>query len=323
MPKKLRIYLISISLIVLSSSTIVFAHLNTLIDGVYYSTDTSGNFDIYYQDADSAPYQLTTDSKHNQDFDISPDGEEIVYMRYLDEIAIMNIDAGEISSRPLQQGYHVVNPQFSPDGEEVVFAKGTTTSADIYIIHKDSGPADSPSPVTLNDCSGDVHPNWSPRGDMIVFGGTLPGVCSYHWEDQYLTIINKDGSNRRVIYDAEFYPDGVPLLGSHSFFWKEGDDGEQRIIFGQGQENPICCHQKLLMATFTLNSDPLSNEPIFASVTTVVESFPPDKVPYVGHWDKLGNIWFVTTDSTHKSGICAIDVDNIHKHVRRSLLGHS
>ncbi len=300
----------AILLIILSTSS-ALAHQSLPNGRLYYTTNISGNYDIYYQDGDAQPVQLTTDSRHNHEFNISPEGDYIVYDSYPGEMTIMNLEEGESSSRPVQQGSYIVNGKFSPDGHDIVFVKGTTTTADIYIIPKTANPTDIATPVTLNDCSGDIHPNWSPDGEMVVFGGTLPGVCSYYWQDLYLTIINRDGSNRRTIYDAQ----GDPILANHSFIWKNGDNGENKIIFGVGQNNPACCHQKLIMVTFTLPDDPLSTEPVLATTRTIFESFPPNRGFSTGDWDDQGNIWFTWTNAEYLSKICTISEDGIQNPV--------
>lgn len=296
--------LLIIIVFLLWSASSVYANQNLPFGRIFYSK-LAGNLNIFYQDGDLPPIQLTSHSSNEIAFDLSPDGSEIVYGRNPYEIRIMDAEVGDSASRAIQTGSYVVHPRFSPDGQDVVFHKGSATTAEIYIIPKAATPNDQPFRVT-SDCGAEENPNWSPDGSMLVFADTHDGVCSYRSWDLYMTIINRDGTNRRMLLDEAT---GQPFLsaGNYSHIWKVDESGMHRILFFQGKWPSPCCQDSLKIAEFSLPNDPISTEPIYATLKTVFVSYPPNRGVYLGDWDDEGRIWFTWINAGNVSRICVID----------------
>ena len=302
MNSRLRKITISIIILILVGISTAFITQNLPYGRVYYSKQ-AGNWDIYYQDGNEEPVQLTHHSSQEVFFDLSPDGQEIVYGRNGIGIMIMDSEKGDTTSRAIQTDTYVAQPRFSPDGQDIAFRKGSSVSGDIYIISKTATPNDQPFRLT-SDCGAEDNPNWSPDGTMLVYADSLEGDCS-HSAWQYLTIINRDGSNRRLILDQETE---LPIQsgGNNSHIWKY-ESGMHRILILQQKWPSPCCHHSFKIANFSLPADPLSSDPIYASVDTIFVSEPPSLGIFLGDWDNEGKIWFTWLGSGLTSRICVIE----------------
>jgi len=143
------------------------------------------------------PTPTPTPTQDNSDFttgdlfpDWSPDGNQIVFSTFMEEIpqiGIMNIDG---SNR-----YHVtsdsggVNPDWAPDGSKILYSSvvsvGGIMNFDLFVINTDGS-----NKVRLtNDLQDEIDARWSPNGNEIIFS-----VGDDVNEEIY--VINSDGSNR-------------------------------------------------------------------------------------------------------------------------------
>ncbi len=107
---------------------------------IAFSSNRSGNFDIYIMDADGQQVRrLTTDPRNEGDPVWSPDGSQIVYTTTrgsTTQIALMPADGGE--SRTLTttpEANH--SPTVSPDGRSVAFVSFRDGNQEIYAMNLD------------------------------------------------------------------------------------------------------------------------------------------------------------------------------------------
>lgn len=103
---------------------------------------------------------------------------------------------------------HNYYPAFAPGGKKVVFASNRNGTFDLYLLTLESGEL-----VQLTNRIGNVlSPSFSPDGQKIVFANrTAEGPAS-------IWIINKDGSNPKLLYPAPnnvvavaWSPDGLTI----------------------------------------------------------------------------------------------------------------
>lgn len=132
-----------------------------------------------------------------------------------DEVWTMAADGSgvfRVTRTPLP-GY-AIEPSFSPDGQWIVFERGTTPPDDTQqgSIYKIRADGTSLTQLTNGPVSGrdDHQPNWSPRGDRILFQRRTPG--SNNWDIYTMTanggdIVQVTNSTANDT-DASFSSDG-------------------------------------------------------------------------------------------------------------------
>ena len=120
---------------------------------------------------DGKQYQLTNNGRSVYPV-LSPDKTKVVYS-YNEELIIINTDGTNPIN--LGKGYH---PSFSPDGMYIVYHIATDdgymiTSSDLYITD-----IEGKQKVQLTDTPDQMEefPDWSPKGNAIVFNDLYSGV---------------------------------------------------------------------------------------------------------------------------------------------------
>jgi TolB protein len=195
---------------------------------------------------------------------ISPDGKRIAYYRMKDEgIYVANIDGGNpqrivvnetccvqwshdmkhliyvqgklsigdthikiINPEPgsipadLDVGPKPFNPAWSPDGAKIAFASCKSNSTDCGIFVYDIKSQVS----TMITTDGGGNPQWSPRGDKIVYqaGGTPKNIF----------VVNPDGSGAKQLSSGKSN-DIQPTWSSDGnyVFWRSDQNGKGWAIF--------------------------------------------------------------------------------------------
>jgi len=109
---------------------------------------------------------------------ISPDGEQIIYVRQFADIMtdrrysnlwIINSDGSD--HRPLTTGrFTESSPRWSPDGSQIIYISDRDGSAQIYRRWMDTG--QTAKLTNLRNSPG--GPNWSPDGKLISFTALVP-----------------------------------------------------------------------------------------------------------------------------------------------------
>jgi serine/threonine protein kinase/Tol biopolymer transport system component len=132
-----------------------------------YSSDRSGNFDIWVQQVGSGePLQLTTHAAHDWQPAWSPDGKQIAFRseRDGDGIYVVPFPAGR-EKKITSFGYR---PQWSPDGSQILFQsstlKGTAQPVKAYVVGLDGSP---PREMLTSLRLGAV--SWHPDGKRFTY----------------------------------------------------------------------------------------------------------------------------------------------------------
>lgn len=110
---------------------------------ILFSSDRSGNFDLFSMALDGSDIQQLTDTPWNETGpDWSPDGSEVVYSSDetgAPQLYIMNVQDG-VSTRLTTSNSRDVHASWSPNGEWITFASyrhGNKDKGDIYLIRPD------------------------------------------------------------------------------------------------------------------------------------------------------------------------------------------
>jgi len=166
-------------------------------DKIVYTSNASGNWDIWVMEADGANQKpLTVNAQNNLDPSISPDGRYIVFgSNRAGSFNIWRMDIDGVNQKQLTNGGSEWWPSVSPDGRWVVY---TSISSGKWTLWK--VPAEGGDAVRLTDeFSG--WPSVSPDGKLIA--------CSY-WGGQgafqpKLATIPFDGGPPVKIFDIPNY----------------------------------------------------------------------------------------------------------------------
>jgi TolB protein len=117
------------------------------------------------------------------------------------------------------------NPDFSPNGSQLAFERryGDGRPDAIFTVKSSGGGAAKISSGCTGQCLGDAQPAWSPDGGQILFIRALGPVVHDDAAELDLMVMNRDGSDQRLIRrfgrivdglepgaegKAEFSPDG-------------------------------------------------------------------------------------------------------------------
>ena len=163
--------------------------------------------------------RLTTTSRRSERPDWSPDGKQIVFVRWQDDenpfanktdIYVMHADGNDVrrlTDTPGDDG----NPAWSPDGKQIAFTSEQNGFYDIYVMQADGSNVrrltHTPAP--------ELSPAWTPDGKHIAFQTTAND----------LVVMNTDGSGKRF----------VTSVGDGLFAWSP--DGKQIAFFSGRVEN--------------------------------------------------------------------------------------
>jgi Tol biopolymer transport system component len=132
---------------------------------VVYSSQASGNWDIWIMDADGRNQrQLTRDSDQNLFPSVAPDGKTIVFESYRgggSHVWLMNIDGGD--QRRLTNGSAEFTPQFTADGQFVVYQALGGGKWNLWRVPIEGG---EPQPVAENVLTA---PALSPDGKHLAY----------------------------------------------------------------------------------------------------------------------------------------------------------
>ena len=127
---------------------------------IAFSSNRSGNYDIYMMDIDGENLQQLTDHPaHEFESTFSPDGQRMAYVSKRDsnwDIYVMNLKT-KVSHRLTNHIGHDDNPAWSPDGRWIAFDSNREGTYDIYKVEPDGE-----NLQRLTHEGDNFNPAWSP-----------------------------------------------------------------------------------------------------------------------------------------------------------------
>ena len=205
-----------------------------------YSSDRSGNFEIYVKQftAGGREVQLTSDGAQNFEPAWSPDGKLIAYASKNRGIWIVPSMGGTAKQLTETGSY----PSWSPDGSQIAFqsagigddlgaiASGALLPSTIRVIPSQGGESKQITQVG-NPAGGHGSPAWSPDGKQIVFG------CYDPEKTDFWTVGIDDSAPKKIFrgYDPVYSPDGKYIY--FASFGKNLNFGISRIAMSETGES--------------------------------------------------------------------------------------
>jgi TolB protein len=159
---------------------------------IAFTSNRSGNYEIYVMNADGSNVRRLTDSAANDGqygLTWTRDTKQIVFSsdRWTKnnfQLFIMDSDGANVH---LLAKTACCYPSYSPDGKRIAYASRVNGEWEIF-----SADADGSNPVNLTKSKAkDLQPSWSPNGRYIAFTSQR----DHEWEEIY--VMNADGSGQR------------------------------------------------------------------------------------------------------------------------------
>lgn len=157
-------------------------------------------------------------------FDVSPDGEQIVFTSVEGDLFQLQIESGKVEqllASPQIETY----PVFSPDGSQIAFARTTPVEMTTHIFRLNIE-TKGLTQLTKGPEDASTLPRFSPDGKLIAFVRSHRyrpySMGGKTYDDWDLYVMNADGNNPkrltnekyRQISRAAYLPDGESLLFS-------------------------------------------------------------------------------------------------------------
>ncbi len=162
--------------------------------------------------------RLTTRSGYNAAPSLSPDGRAVVYASDATghlELYLVGLASGSAEMALTRDEGQNTQPAWSPDGQWIAYH--SRKRGGIWIVQSTGG-----VPQQVVEFGSD--PDWSPRGDELVFTSDAGGMAS----QSVLWVVRKDGTGRRQL--TRF---GKPAGGQRSPSWSH-DGRHIAFIVSQG-----------------------------------------------------------------------------------------
>lgn len=211
---------------VLLLMTSFWAYTAEDVPSISFSSNRSGNFDIYTIDINGENLRNITDSRANDaGATWSPDGRFFAYHAELNrntDIYVMDIDTKKSRRLTKDPGIDAL-AAWSPDGKWIAFCSDRSGSYEIYKMD-----VRGKNRQRLTRLPGrNTAPAWSPDGQWIVFGSFRRNKEGFR--EQFLYVMDSDGKDLRQLIKvaaggASWSPDGKQVLFSTTRDDAEGED---------------------------------------------------------------------------------------------------
>ncbi len=186
-----------------------------------YSSDESGNPEIYLTDIDGKSKKKITNYKLRDGYaSCSPDGKKIVFYAYYNghktwSIHTMNIDGSDRKRLTFIENVWDSAPDWSPDGKKIIFSRKENGVYKLWLMNSDGSDLHKLNiPFGLNPC-------FAPDGRILY---------STHWESNgEICIANIDGTNIIQLTKNNF-ADGHPQIsndGKYIVFYSNRDGNKE------------------------------------------------------------------------------------------------
>jgi Tol biopolymer transport system component len=179
-----------------------------LVQHIAFSSDRSGNEDVWIMDADGTNlHDLTNDPANDTDPSWSPDGTQLAFVsdRGGDkDIYVMDVDGSHVVDVTNTPSVLETTPAWSPDGSHIAYSRSEgNRNGEIWLMDAHG----SNQRMIVGESLGDIHPTWSPDGSRIAFFGYGARI----------SVVNVDGTGVRHLTDGpqdtdpNWCPDGAPI----------------------------------------------------------------------------------------------------------------
>jgi Tol biopolymer transport system component len=160
----------------------------------------------------------------NVAFDISPDGEQVVFAAADGDLYLLQLTTSRVSQLTKTPRAEYC-PAFSPDGSAIIYAADTEgrNGSCLFVF---SLASKQPRQLTGDPVTKDVMPSYSPDGSQIVFARAQRyrrySLGGWTWDDWDLFLMNSDGSGVKRTTQNKYYglsspkflPDGSNIVYS-------------------------------------------------------------------------------------------------------------
>lgn len=212
---------------------------------IVFTSDRSGNFDIWVMDADgSSQKQLTINQELDSHPAWSPDGKNIAFWSERlgnRDIWVMDDEGGNQKQLTVNPSYDYA-PSWSPDGTKIAFVSNRSGNFDIWVMGVNG---QNEAQLTTDVEDDYVYPqSWSPDRKKIVF-------TSYRSGNGDIWVMDNDGSNKKQLtkdtaWDGRpaWSPDGKRIAFSsyrsgNNDIWVMDNDGsnQKQLVASQDSDN--------------------------------------------------------------------------------------
>src|SRR5262245_20921074 len=143
----------------------------------------------------------------NVAFDISPDGEQVVFAAADRDLYLLQLKTSRVSqlTKTSRAEY---TPAFSPDGSAIVYAADTEgRKGSCLFVFSLAG--NQPHQLTGEPVTNDLMPSYSPDGSQIVFARAHRhrrySLGGWTWDDWDVYLMKSDGSDLKRITQKKYY----------------------------------------------------------------------------------------------------------------------
>ena len=250
---------------------------------IAYSSDRSGNFDIWVQPVgEGNPVQVTKSAAHDWQPDWSADGKRMVFRSERDGGGLFLVPAptGGNERKISSFGYR---PQWSPDGSQILFysanLQNTPSPPKFYLVGMDGAPPREIFRDALIKMTGRLRVAWHPDGKRVSFWGeqreagltfiTVPLMGGSPVKSEINAEVDQQMKSAGVdLFDFRWAPSGEALYfegisrGVHNL-WKVTVDsqslrwvaGPDRLTTGPGPDGDLVISPDGTKLAFTTRAE--------------------------------------------------------------------